>query len=45
MTPRDRALLYSPPLAGLLAALAWLVLDPKGDARHGLDRLIRTLTR
>lgn len=44
MTPRDKALLYSPPIVGLVGALVWFVLDPKGDARqHCIDRLVRAL--
>jgi hypothetical protein len=40
MTPRDRALLFSPPIAALTAGLLWFILDPKGDARRWLlDRL------
>lgn len=27
MTPRDKALLYSPPILGLTVALAWALLD------------------
>ena len=46
MTTRDKALLFSPPIVGLLAGLAWFALDPKGDARqHLIDRGIRLLDR
>jgi hypothetical protein len=41
MTPRDRALLYSPPIVGLLSLLAWAVLDPKGDARRHVAGWLR----
>lgn len=46
MTGRDKALLYSPPIAGLVIGLVWFVLDPKGDARqHLIDRIVRSLNR
>lgn len=44
MTTREKALLFSPGIVGLVAALGWFVLDPKGDARqHAIDRGVRLL--
>ena len=44
MTPRDKALLFSPPIAGLIGALAWFLLDTKGEARNrAVDHGIRAL--
>jgi len=30
--------------SGLILELGWWLIDPKGDARHMIDRMIRTLT-
>ena len=46
MTGRDKALLFSPSIVGLVLGLGWFVLDPKGDARqHTIDLGVRVLDR
>lgn len=46
ITRQHARLLGSPPIAGLVLALGWFVLDPKGDARRRLvDRGVRFLDR